>query len=117
MNSPPARPESQEARGANRGRRQPNPNRVRIVNPTSGNDLVKLKFAVRWVKEKRAEWVVPCAEIRLVTDRPENLAYAAGVEKLPSTNDGYDSITSSFEWRTGPSAGATVWMTQRSLPH
>ena len=114
MNSPPAaRPETQEARGANRGRQETSPNYVRIVNPISER-VVKLKLALEWVTEGRAEWVTKGAEIRLIERHTANLDYAASVKgELTASDAGYDEIRSGFEWHGRQSDGATVMMTQR----
>jgi hypothetical protein len=109
MRSPPAaRPETQEARGANRGR-TPNPNYVRIANPIAAR-RVKLKLARRWVQEGRAEWVAKGSEIRLVESHPEFRAYAVGKKaRVAATDSGYDE-TRDFEWWSGQSGGCVVRM-------
>jgi hypothetical protein len=114
VNSPAAaRPETQEARGLNRGR-QTNPKYARIVNPISKRDVIKLRLASDWVRAGRAEWVTKGAEIRLIESHSANMAYAGSVKaNLATTNTGYDGITSGFQWRAGQSGGATVLVTQR----
>ena len=109
MKSPPAaRPEVQEARGANRGS-TPNPNYVRIVNPIAAR-RVKLKLARRWVHEGRAEWVTEGFEIRLAVNHPESRAYAASKKaRVAATDSGYDE-TRDFEWWSGQSGGCVVRM-------
>ena len=112
--SPPAaRPETQEARGSNRGR-QMNPNYVRVTNPISKRDVIKLRLASDWVRAGRAEWVIEGAEIRLIESHRANQAYGASVsEKFAATDVGYDEIRSGFQWHAGQSGGATVLVTQR----
>jgi hypothetical protein len=113
MTEPPAAgPGTQEAAGAGpRGKeaaRKLSPY-VRVVNPVwNGSGFIKRKKADFYVKQKRGTFLNPeCNQLLLDMTHPENIAASE------SASIGYAGVDACFQWRSGISDGATVFMAEK----
>lgn len=107
MNSPPARPEHQNAsQRIAGGIQKQNPNYVCIVNSYANRKAVVCRrVATHLIEEGRAEWVA-ADQIKL-NDHPVN----ASGRRVAAF--GYNAVQNGFEWNGGRSDGHTVMQAKR----